>query len=135
MKQKLSLCCFCRAPQMALQQRSSQRRCVHIDSGDVYLTKEKKSNPSPSDPSGYSNRMFVCLPQKSVWTEHKSMDGKTYYYNTETKQSTWEKPDDLKSPAEVHMCNIMSDSLSNHFLYHQQIYQQLCFLLFSANAF
>uniref|UniRef100_A0A674PPQ3 Pre-mRNA-processing factor 40 homolog A n=1 Tax=Takifugu rubripes TaxID=31033 RepID=A0A674PPQ3_TAKRU len=37
---------------------------------------------------------------KSVWTEHKSMDGKTYYYNTETKQSTWEKPDDLKSPAE-----------------------------------
>uniref|UniRef100_A0A6Q2YXI0 Pre-mRNA-processing factor 40 homolog A n=1 Tax=Esox lucius TaxID=8010 RepID=A0A6Q2YXI0_ESOLU len=39
-------------------------------------------------------------PQKSVWTEHKSLDGKTYYYNTETKQSSWEKPDDLKSPAE-----------------------------------
>uniref|UniRef100_A0A8C7FV28 Pre-mRNA-processing factor 40 homolog A n=1 Tax=Oncorhynchus kisutch TaxID=8019 RepID=A0A8C7FV28_ONCKI len=38
--------------------------------------------------------------KKSVWTEHKSMDGKTYYYNTETKQSSWEKPDDLKSPAE-----------------------------------
>ncbi|XP_048868690.1 pre-mRNA-processing factor 40 homolog A isoform X2 [Brienomyrus brachyistius] len=38
--------------------------------------------------------------KKSVWTEHKSVDGKTYYYNTETKQSTWEKPDDLKSPAE-----------------------------------
>uniref|UniRef100_A0A673LZE2 Pre-mRNA-processing factor 40 homolog A n=1 Tax=Sinocyclocheilus rhinocerous TaxID=307959 RepID=A0A673LZE2_9TELE len=37
---------------------------------------------------------------KSVWTEHKSLDGKTYYYNTETKQSTWEKPDELKSPAE-----------------------------------
>uniref|UniRef100_A0A8C4DMT4 Pre-mRNA-processing factor 40 homolog A n=1 Tax=Dicentrarchus labrax TaxID=13489 RepID=A0A8C4DMT4_DICLA len=37
---------------------------------------------------------------KSLWTEHKSLDGKTYYYNTETKQSTWEKPDDLKSPAE-----------------------------------
>uniref|UniRef100_H3DGD6 Pre-mRNA-processing factor 40 homolog A n=1 Tax=Tetraodon nigroviridis TaxID=99883 RepID=H3DGD6_TETNG len=38
--------------------------------------------------------------KKALWTEHKSMDGKTYYYNTETKQSTWEKPDDLKSPAE-----------------------------------
>uniref|UniRef100_A0AAQ5Z476 Pre-mRNA-processing factor 40 homolog A n=1 Tax=Amphiprion ocellaris TaxID=80972 RepID=A0AAQ5Z476_AMPOC len=36
----------------------------------------------------------------SLWTEHKSLDGKTYYYNTETKQSTWEKPDELKSPAE-----------------------------------
>uniref|UniRef100_A0A3Q3VR52 Pre-mRNA-processing factor 40 homolog A n=1 Tax=Mola mola TaxID=94237 RepID=A0A3Q3VR52_MOLML len=40
------------------------------------------------------------LTPKSLWTEHKSLDGKTYYYNTETKQSTWEKPDDLKSPAE-----------------------------------
>ncbi|KAL7991710.1 hypothetical protein Chor_015966 [Crotalus horridus] len=38
--------------------------------------------------------------QKSVWSEHKSPDGRTYYYNTETKQSTWEKPDDLKTPAE-----------------------------------
>ncbi|XP_072300474.1 pre-mRNA-processing factor 40 homolog A isoform X1 [Eucyclogobius newberryi] len=38
--------------------------------------------------------------KKSVWTEHKSLDGKTYYYNTETKQSIWEKPDELKSPAE-----------------------------------
>ncbi|KAF1382479.1 hypothetical protein PFLUV_G00144210 [Perca fluviatilis] len=38
--------------------------------------------------------------KKSLWTEHKSLDGKTYFYNTETKQSTWEKPEDLKSPAE-----------------------------------
>ncbi|XP_063174431.1 pre-mRNA-processing factor 40 homolog A isoform X1 [Candoia aspera] len=38
--------------------------------------------------------------QKSMWSEHKSPDGRTYYYNTETKQSTWEKPDDLKTPAE-----------------------------------
>uniref|UniRef100_A0ACB8G106 PRP40 pre-mRNA processing factor 40 n=1 Tax=Sphaerodactylus townsendi TaxID=933632 RepID=A0ACB8G106_9SAUR len=38
--------------------------------------------------------------QKSVWSEHKSPDGRTYYYNNETKQSTWEKPDDLKTPAE-----------------------------------
>uniref|UniRef100_A0A8C5PPC0 Pre-mRNA-processing factor 40 homolog B n=1 Tax=Leptobrachium leishanense TaxID=445787 RepID=A0A8C5PPC0_9ANUR len=37
---------------------------------------------------------------KSLWTEHKSPDGRTYYYNVETKQSTWEKPDDLKTPAE-----------------------------------
>ncbi|KAJ4933253.1 hypothetical protein JOQ06_030086 [Pogonophryne albipinna] len=40
------------------------------------------------------------LKKKSLWTEHKSLDGKTYFYNTETKQSTWEKPEDLKSPAE-----------------------------------
>lgn len=45
--------------------------------------------------------VVFCPHQKSLWTEHKSLDGKTYYYNTETKQSTWEKPDELKSPAEV----------------------------------
>ncbi|XP_041118014.1 LOW QUALITY PROTEIN: pre-mRNA-processing factor 40 homolog A-like [Polyodon spathula] len=39
-------------------------------------------------------------PKKSLWTEHKSPDGRTYFYNTETKQSSWEKPDELKSPAE-----------------------------------
>ncbi|KAK2717145.1 pre-mRNA-processing factor 40 homolog A-like [Artemia franciscana] len=38
---------------------------------------------------------------KSVWTEHKSPEGKVYYYNTETKESSWEKPDDLKTPAEL----------------------------------
>ncbi|XP_006002135.1 pre-mRNA-processing factor 40 homolog A isoform X2 [Latimeria chalumnae] len=38
--------------------------------------------------------------KKSLWTEHKSPDGRIYYYNIETKQSTWEKPDELKTPAE-----------------------------------
>lgn len=37
---------------------------------------------------------------KSMWTEHKSPDGRTYYYNIESKQSTWEKPDEMKSPVE-----------------------------------
>lgn len=104
---KLSLCCLCRAPQMNLRQRSSQRRCVHVENIDMYIRKNKVSKSSRSDSFGYGNRMVVSslfhLRQKSLWTEHKSVDGKTYYYNTETKQSTWEKPDDLKSPAEVQM--------------------------------
>ncbi|KXJ74426.1 hypothetical protein RP20_CCG013718 [Aedes albopictus] len=36
----------------------------------------------------------------SEWTEHKAPDGRVYYYNSVTKQSLWEKPDELKSPAE-----------------------------------
>lgn len=39
--------------------------------------------------------------QSSPWSEHKAPDGRTYYYNSITKQSLWEKPDDLKTPAEV----------------------------------
>ncbi|CAG09312.1 unnamed protein product, partial [Tetraodon nigroviridis] len=55
----------------------------------------------PTGPSTTNGSTAEEQPKKkALWTEHKSMDGKTYYYNTETKQSTWEKPDDLKSPAE-----------------------------------
>ncbi|KAL5497081.1 hypothetical protein EMCRGX_G013480 [Ephydatia muelleri] len=37
----------------------------------------------------------------SAWTEHKAPDGRFYYYNTETKTSSWQKPDELKSEAEI----------------------------------
>ncbi|CAB1346620.1 unnamed protein product [Coregonus sp. 'balchen'] len=58
--------------------------------------------PSHASCGDAANRTVTAVPGtvKSLWTEHKSLDGKTYYYNTETKQSSWEKPDDLKSPAE-----------------------------------
>lgn len=39
----------------------------------------------------------------NVWTEHKAPDGRTYFYNAQTKQSVWEKPDDLKTPAELQL--------------------------------
>lgn len=35
------------------------------------------------------------------WSEHKAPDGRTYYYNSITKQSHWEKPEILKTPTEV----------------------------------
>ncbi|XP_065928816.1 pre-mRNA-processing factor 40 homolog B isoform X2 [Magallana gigas] len=43
--------------------------------------------------------------QDKVWTEHKAPDGRTYYYNHISKQSSWEKPDDLKSKAELMLSN------------------------------
>ncbi|XP_012278359.1 pre-mRNA-processing factor 40 homolog A [Orussus abietinus] len=39
--------------------------------------------------------------KKSEWSEHKAPDGRTYYYNGVTKQSLWEKPDELKTPSEL----------------------------------
>ncbi|VVC43795.1 Hypothetical protein CINCED_3A020008 [Cinara cedri] len=35
------------------------------------------------------------------WTEHKAPDGRFYYYNSVTKQSAWEKPDELKTKTEI----------------------------------
>lgn len=55
----------------------------------------EKSNDGTNKSDGDSSK------SKSVWTEHKSPDGRTYYYNTVTKLSFWEKPDELKTPTEV----------------------------------
>ncbi|XP_071828462.1 transcription elongation regulator 1-like isoform X3 [Apostichopus japonicus] len=33
---------------------------------------------------------------KGDWTEYKSPEGRTYYYNSKTMQSTWEKPKELE---------------------------------------
>ncbi|PWA03500.1 hypothetical protein BB558_000306 [Smittium angustum] len=35
------------------------------------------------------------------WETHKAADGRVYYYNRETKKSSWEKPDELKTIVEI----------------------------------
>ncbi|GJJ11302.1 hypothetical protein Clacol_005534 [Clathrus columnatus] len=35
-----------------------------------------------------------------TWTEHRNAEGRSYWYNANTKESVWEKPDDLKTPFE-----------------------------------
>lgn len=50
------------------------------------------SSPSVSTPSS---------DKKSEWTEHEAPDGRIYYYNGTTKKSSWEKPDELKTPNEL----------------------------------
>lgn len=61
-------------------------------------------------PPGFGNfPPPMVIPQQEVspqgdgdkWTEHKAPDGRIYYYNGITKQSSWQKPDQLKTPAEV----------------------------------
>lgn len=40
------------------------------------------------------------------WSEHRAPDGRTYYYNSVTKESRWDKPDSLKTPGEVSCQNM-----------------------------
>ncbi|XP_033098014.1 pre-mRNA-processing factor 40 homolog A-like [Anneissia japonica] len=56
-------------------------------------TVEKASEQEPAKETKSTSK-------KSCWTEHKAPDGRIYFYNTQTKQSSWEKPDDLKTHAE-----------------------------------
>ncbi|XP_078359162.1 pre-mRNA-processing factor 40 homolog B-like isoform X2 [Oculina patagonica] len=61
------------------------------DEKDGEVKKEKKKVKKPK------------TPKKTPWTEHKAPDGRTYFYNTETKVSTWSKPAELKTAGEVEL--------------------------------
>ncbi|CDH54776.1 predicted protein [Lichtheimia corymbifera JMRC:FSU:9682] len=39
-------------------------------------------------------------PSGPVWREHQNAQGKKYWFNTVTRQSTWEKPEELLTPEE-----------------------------------
>ncbi|KAI5692138.1 hypothetical protein M8J76_002158 [Diaphorina citri] len=55
----------------------------------------------PGDAASIPVPSGTVKPEKYCpWTEHKAPDGRSYYYNSETKKSAWEKPDELKTPAE-----------------------------------
>ncbi|KAI6785573.1 Pre-mRNA-processing protein prp40 [Emericellopsis cladophorae] len=41
----------------------------------------------------------------SVWQEHRTPDGRAYYYNTATKATQWTKPEEMMSPAERALAN------------------------------
>lgn len=40
-------------------------------------------------------------PNDSLWQEHRTPDGRLYYYNPVTKDTQWTKPMEMMSPAEV----------------------------------
>ncbi|ESO98511.1 hypothetical protein LOTGIDRAFT_174239 [Lottia gigantea] len=57
--------------------------------------------PMGIPPMGMISKSFYAPTfLKTLWSEHKAPDGRTYYYNNMTKQSSWEKPLELKSDAE-----------------------------------
>ena len=45
--------------------------------------------------------MLVQVKKVKPWTGHKAPDGRSYFYNSETKQSSWSKPEELMTRGEV----------------------------------
>lgn len=66
---------------------------------------------------------YVRGESKNTWTEHKAPDGRTYYYNNFTKQSLWDKPDELKTAVEVSVSKLPFNLLFTHHLQVQVFYR------------
>ena len=49
-------------------------------------------HPQLAMTAGPGSLAGLQLPE---WSEYKTVDGKTYYYNNRTLESTWEKPQAL----------------------------------------
>ncbi|KAK9828976.1 hypothetical protein WJX72_003175 [[Myrmecia] bisecta] len=54
----------------------------------------RTASPAPSPAVGQATK------PKPEWTEHTAPGGRKYYYNSVTKQSSWEKPQALLAPEE-----------------------------------
>ncbi|CAG0903191.1 unnamed protein product [Darwinula stevensoni] len=67
-----------------------------MDGGQAVISAAPQLNASH-----VSARDGADSDKRSQWTEHKAPDGRTYYYNSMTKESSWEKPDELETPAEL----------------------------------
>eukprot|EP00468_Gymnochlora_sp_CCMP2014_P011796 CAMPEP_0167758326 /NCGR_PEP_ID=MMETSP0110_2-20121227/10408_1 /TAXON_ID=629695 /ORGANISM="Gymnochlora sp., Strain CCMP2014" /LENGTH=724 /DNA_ID=CAMNT_0007644593 /DNA_START=33 /DNA_END=2207 /DNA_ORIENTATION=- len=56
--------------------------------------------PQPGPPGGAPPAPPPNLQRKSDWAEYESKDGTKFYYNKKTKESTWKKPEELKTAEE-----------------------------------
>jgi len=66
------------------------------DKGESYDPFQTSSDPDAKDERKSENEE----KEEVVWTDHKTQDGRTYYYNHITKKSVWTKPDELKDENE-----------------------------------
>ena len=71
------------------------------DAKEKKIKKLDRKIPSPEiEESRPIKRLRKKQKKKCPWSEHKAPDGRMYYYNSDTKESVWQKPEDLLLPAE-----------------------------------
>ncbi|XP_059477896.1 pre-mRNA-processing factor 40 homolog A [Neocloeon triangulifer] len=89
------------AATVSLSIGSSVSRTVFSEKPKESATISAKPKLSDLAASNAEKANMSKAKNNAVWTEHKAPDGRTYYYNNKTKQSSWEKPDDLKTAGEL----------------------------------
>lgn len=79
----------------------------------------QRTNPSNTMvKSTYQPSPAVLQPLPAGWTEHKAPTGHTYYYNAETKESTYKRPGAAPAPAPAPIISPMAS-----YMQHQAVPQ------------
>jgi hypothetical protein len=78
-------------------------------------------------PGGRYAASSMGMGRPPVWTMHRTADNRVYYYNNYTQQSTWDKPDELRTSEEVRF-NKKKTMLCNKCKY-DAIFTPMCMLV------
>jgi hypothetical protein len=66
------------------------------------LGSDNTAAPALANTQNHTTKMNAPFaPPGAAWQEHRTPDGRVYYYNALTKVTQWTKPEELMSPAEV----------------------------------
>ncbi|PWA46079.1 pre-mRNA-processing protein 40A [Artemisia annua] len=68
--------------------------------GNVTPVSQPGQQPSTTAPTNQQASSTGQEPSAADWQEFTAADGRRYYYNKRTKQSSWEKPMELMTPLE-----------------------------------
>ncbi|XP_050043879.1 pre-mRNA-processing factor 40 homolog B isoform X1 [Dermacentor andersoni] len=88
-------------PPATLPAPSSPSQATSSPKPDVPAASTPPATPATSSENAAPTPAAPQASKSSSWTEHKAPDGRTYFYNHTTKQSSWEKPDELKTHTEL----------------------------------
>ncbi len=86
--------------------RCCQQSASHLEARDASPTSPHalESRTSNTDTTDLIDRMNTPFaPPGAAWQEHRTPDGRVYYFNPLTKVTQWTKPEDLMSSAEVRL--------------------------------
>ncbi|XP_037562636.1 pre-mRNA-processing factor 40 homolog B isoform X7 [Dermacentor silvarum] len=88
-------------PPAALPAPSSPSQATSSPKPDVPAASTPPATPAAPSETAAPTPAAPQASKSSSWTEHKAPDGRIYFYNHTTKQSSWEKPDELKTHTEL----------------------------------